>query len=174
MLINRIFDPGQWQIIIVSTFSPILAIVTPTEGFLLALVIAFGFNIFCGMRADGVSIVRCVNFKWAKVKNALAELLLYTLICYVMYGIVISCNDYKEAIFVIKILTYIFSYLYIVNGFKNLIIAYPKNIAFRVIYYLLRFEFTKALPTYWKPIIDRISSEIDNMEKKYGEQNKQE
>ncbi len=165
---NKIFDPSQWQIIILSTFSPLLAVITPTEGFLLALVIAFGFNVFCGMRADGVSIIRCTNFKWAKIKNALAELLLYTLICYVLYGIVVSCNDYNEALLVIKTLTYIFSYLYIVNGFKNLIKAYPKNIAFRVIYYLLRFEFTKALPTYWKPIIDRISNEIDKTDKENG------
>ena len=162
---NKIFDPSQIQLIIVSTFSPLLAALTPTEGFLLALVIAFGFNVFCGMRADGVSITRCTNFKWSKIKNALAELLLYTLICYVIYGIVISCNDYKEALLIIKTLTYIFSYLYIANGFKNLIKAYPKNIAFRVIYYLLRFELTKALPTYWRSIIDRISNELDKKDK---------
>ncbi|WP_236707617.1 hypothetical protein [Bacteroides cellulosilyticus] len=43
------------------------------------------FNIWCGMRADGVSIVRCQNFKWSKFKNALAELLLYLVIIEVVF-----------------------------------------------------------------------------------------
>ena len=151
-----LLDSSQIRQIGVTIFSAILAFATPTEGFVLALVIAFGFNIFCGMRADGVSVVRC--------KNALLEMLLYIVIVYVMYGIMVSCNDNTEALFVIKMLTYIFCYVYICNSFKNLIKAYPKNVAFRVIYYVLRFEFAKALPSYWKPIIDRLNNEFDKKE----------
>lgn len=91
-------------------------------------------------------------------------MLLYIVIVYVMYGIMVSCNDNTEALFVIKMLTYIFCYVYICNSFKNLIKAYPKNVAFRVIYYILRFEFAKALPSYWKPIIDRLNNEFDKKE----------
>lgn len=152
------------QIQQVAVVSAILAWATPTEGFLLALVIAFGFNIFCGMQADGVSIIRCKNFSGSKFKNALVELLLYVFITYVMYGIMIGCNDNNESIFVIKMLTYIFCYVYIRNGFKNLVKAYPKNIAFRVIYYILRFEFAKALPSYWKPILERLDKEFEKSE----------
>ena len=159
-----LLDSSQIRQIGVTIFSAILAFATPTEGFVLALVIAFGFNIFCGMRADGVSVVRCKNFSASKFKNALLEMLLYTVIVYVMYGIMVSCNDNTEALFVIKMLTYIFCYVYICNSFKNLIKAYPKNVAFRVIYYVLRFEFAKALPSYWKPIIDRLNNEFDKKE----------
>lgn len=159
-----LLDSSQIRQIVVTISSAILAFATPTEGFVLALVIAFGFNIFCGMRADGVSIVRCKNFSASKFKDALLEMLLYIVIVYVMYGIMASCNDNTEALFVIKMLTYIFCYVYICNSFKNLIKAYPKNVAFRVIYYILRFEFTKALPSYWKPILERLNQEFDKKE----------
>lgn len=159
-----LLDSSQIRQIVVAISSAILAFATPTEGFILALVIAFGFNIFCGMRADGVSIVRCKNFSASKFKNALLEMLLYIVIVYVMYGIMVSCNDNTEALFVIKMLTYIFCYVYICNSFKNLIKAYPKNVTFRVIYYILRLEFAKALPSYWKPILERLNQEFDKKE----------
>ena len=76
-----------------------------------------------------------------------------------------GCHDDSQALFVIKMFTYIFCYVYVRNAFKNLVKAYPKNVAFRVIYYILRFEFTKALPGYWKPILERLNDEIDKHEK---------
>lgn len=159
-----LLDSSQIRQIVVTIFSAILAFATPTEGFVLALVIAFGFNIFCGMRADGVSVVRCKNFSASKFVNAILEMSLYLTIDYVIYGIMIGCNDGNEASFVIKMLTYIFCYVYLCNALKNLIKAYPKNVAFRVIYYILRFEFAKALPSYWKPILERLNQEFDKKE----------
>lgn len=159
-----LLDSSQIRQIGVTIFSAILAFATPTECFVLALVIAFGFNIFCGMRADGVSVVRCKNFSASKFKNAILEMLLYVAIVYVIYGIMLGCNDGTEALFAIKMLTYIFCYVYVCNAFKNLIKAYPKNISFRVIYYILRFEFAKALPSYWKPILERLNQEFDKKE----------
>ena len=43
----------QLRLMLVSAISPILAFLTPTSGFITALVFMFGFNIICGMRADG-------------------------------------------------------------------------------------------------------------------------
>lgn len=54
-----------------STVSPLFGYVTPTKGFVYALVVMFAFNIWAGMRADGVAIVRCKNFSFRKFKNAL-------------------------------------------------------------------------------------------------------
>lgn len=163
---TRTFEFEQIRLIIISAFSSLLAILTPTEGFVVALVIGFGFNIFCGMRADGISITRCKNFSWNKAQKAIFELTLYFTIIYVIYSIVYACGDKKEATFAAKILTYIFDYAYICNGFKNLIIAYPKNVIFRVVYHLIRFEIMKALPGYWKPIIDRLNNEFDKQNNK--------
>lgn len=71
------------------------------------------------MRADGVSVVRCKNFSASKFVNAILEMLLYLAIDYVIYGIMIGCNDGNEALFVIKMLTYIFCYVYLCNAFKT-------------------------------------------------------
>ena len=134
---NKMIEFEQVRLVIISAISSLLAILTPTGGFVVALVIGFGFNIFCGMRADGVSIVRCKNFSWTKAQRAILELALYFTIIYAIYSIVYACGDKKEAVFAAKILTYIFDYAYICNGFKNLIITYPKNVIFRVIYHLI-------------------------------------
>jgi hypothetical protein len=158
---NRLLEIERIRLILISALSSLLAILTPTKGFVLAMIIGFGFNLFCGMRADGVSIKRCVNFSWAKARGAIFELLLYFTILYVIYSIVYACGDEKESVFAAKILTYIFDYAYVCNGFKNLVVAYPKNITYRVIYHLIRFELMKALPGYWKPIIERLNNEFD-------------
>lgn len=137
----------------------------PTKGFVLALVVTFAFNCFCGMRADGVSIARCTNFKFSKFKNALVEILLYLVIIEMVFTIMASCGDNKAALVTAKSMTYVFIYVYLQNSFKNLVKAYPRKMALRVIYHLLRFEFTRALPSYLKPIIERVEKEIEKNEK---------
>lgn len=42
--------------IAISTVSSLFGYVTPTKGFIYALVAMFAFNIWTGMRADGVAI----------------------------------------------------------------------------------------------------------------------
>jgi len=163
---DRLFTLDQIRLISVSTLSPVLAYLTPTGNFLAALIIMFSFNIWCGMRADGVSIVRCVNFKWSKFKNALFELLLYLFIIEMMYTIMNLIGEEGNSILLIKSFTVVFLYVYLQNAFKNLVIAYPKKKAFRIIYHLIRFEFRRAMPSHVQGVIDRIENEIDKEEKK--------
>lgn len=127
-----------------------------------ALVIMFAFNIWAGMRADGVIIRRCKNFKFSKFKNALAELLLYVTIIHVIYSVMLQCGDNEAAKVVIKSLTYVFMYVYLQNAFRNLIKAYPTKVALRIIYHVIRLEFTRVLPGYWQPIIERYQREHDS------------
>jgi hypothetical protein len=68
-------DWEHLRMVSASAISPVLAYYTPTKRFLLAL--AFAFNIYAGMKADGVSFTCCENFSFGKFKNALAELVLY-------------------------------------------------------------------------------------------------
>lgn len=126
-----------------------------------ALIIMFAFNIWAGMRADGVAIKDCKRFSFRKFKNALAELLLYVTIIHVIYSVMLQCGDNEAAMIVIKSLTYVFMYVYLQNAFRNLIVAYPKKIALRIIYHVIRLEFTRALPSYWQPIIERFQAETD-------------
>lgn len=160
---ERIFSTEQTRLFIVSSSSSVLAFFTPTHGFTLALLVMFIFNIICGMRADGVSINRkCRNFSMRKFRDALVEFILYISIIYVMFSVMTSIGDRTEAVIVVKTLTYIFMYVYIQNAFKNLITAYPTNIAFRIIYYAIRFEITKAVPSHVQKIIERYEKHNDN------------
>ena len=156
------FNWEQWRIITVSAVSPVLGYLTPTKGFVFALVIMFAFNIWAGMRADGVAIFRCKNFSFKKFKNALFELFLYLCIVESIFSIMKNCGDDKAAIVVVKSLTYVFMYVYLQNAFRNLIKAYPTKVALRIIYHVIRLEFTRVLPGYWQPIIERYQREHDN------------
>lgn len=150
----------QWRIIVISTVSPVLGYLTPTKGFIYALVVMFAFNIWAGMRADGVAIVRCKNFSFRKFKNALCELLLYLFIVEAIFVIMKNCGDDQAAIVVVKTLTYVFMYVYLQNAFRNLIVAYPKELALRIIYHVIRLEFARALPSHLQPIIERLEKEF--------------
>ena len=170
---ERIFNWEQWRIIAISTVSPLFGYLTPTKGFVYALVVMFAFNIWAGMRADGVAIMRCKNFSFWKFKNALCEFLLYLFIVEAIFVIMKNCGDENAAVIVVKSLTYVFMYVYLQNAFRNLIIAYPRNLALRIIYHVIRLEFTRALPSHLQPIIDRLEKEFgddpDKNNKKKGE-----
>jgi hypothetical protein len=156
------FNFENMRIILVTSFSPILGYFTPTKGFVFSLVMMFSFNIWAGMRADGVSIVRCKNFSFRKFKNALCELILYLFIVETIFIIMKNCGDEKASIIVVKSLTYVFMYVYLQNAFRNLIKAYPTKVTLRIIYHVIRLEFTRVLPGYWQPIIERYQREHDN------------
>ena len=158
-MMDKIFNWEQWRIIAVSAVSPVLAFLTPTKGFVFALVIMFAFNVWAGMRADGVSVVRCRNFSFRKFKNALAELLLYLIISETIYSIMMGCGDDTAALIAMKSLTYVFMYVYVQNAFRNLIHAYPANKALRIIYHVIRFEFKRALPENVQKIVERVERE---------------
>lgn len=156
------FNFENMRVILVTSFSPILGYFTPTKGFVFSLVMMFSFNIWAGMRADGVSIVRCKNFSFRKFKNALCELILYLFIVETIFIIMKNCGDEKASIIVVKSLTYVFMYVYLQNAFRNLIKAYPTKVVLRIIYHVIRLEFTRVLPGYWQPIIERYQREHDN------------
>ena len=99
------------RLLFVSVGSSIMGLLTPTKDFLLSLVILFAFNIFCGMRADNITIKRCKNFTFKKFSNALIELLLYIMIIQVVYNVMYLCGDKEIAIVIVKSITYIYMYV---------------------------------------------------------------
>lgn len=146
----------QIRLLIVSTCSPILAFLTPTSGFITALVFMFAFNIICGMRADGVSvsIKGAHRFSIFKFVSALQEFLLYIIIIVVIFSAVTNVGDKDAAIMCAKTITYVFMYVYLCNGFRNLCITYPKNKGFKLIYYIIRFEFKRLMGEHASKIIE--------------------
>lgn len=158
-LTNNSLAREQLRLIFVATLSPIAGFYTPLKGFLLALVCMFGFNIWCGMRADGVVITRCKNFSMKKFKQSLIELLLYLLIITVIYTVMTLVGDKDTALVVVKSLTYVFMYVYLQNAFRNLILAYPERTAFHMVYHIIRLEFKRALPEHIKEVVERCEKE---------------
>lgn len=150
----------QVRLLVVGALSSILAYLTPTMGFIIALALTFAFNVIAGMRADGITIIRCSNFSIRKFKEALIELLLYTSIVWLVFTLMEKMGDMDAAIITAKTITYICVYVYLCNGFKNLIKAYPTKKALRIIYYMLRLEFKRALPANVQEIVDRVDLEI--------------
>ena len=153
------FNIEQIRIIAVSMITTVLGYISPTNGYVISLIIMFALNIFAGMRADGVSVVRCKNFSVRKFKNSLVEFLLYLLIIETIFTVMHSCGDGDAALIAVKSVTYVFVYVYAQNALKNLIYAYPDIIALRILYHAVRFEFKRALPSYIKPIVERIEAE---------------
>ena len=47
---NSILNYEQLRLIVVGAMSSLLAIITPTKGFMVALILMAGFNIWAGMR----------------------------------------------------------------------------------------------------------------------------
>lgn len=150
----RIFE--QIRMILATILGLLFSVFTDSKHFILALVISFAFNIWAGMRSDGVSVTRCTKFSLSKFWKACIEFYVYVGIIYIIQGIMYSAGDKEEALVVIKTITYVFCYVYIQNGFKNVIIAYPTSKALRIIYHVIRFEFIRALPSNVQEIIERI------------------
>ena len=79
-----------------------------------------------------------------------------------MQSILFSLGDKEAAKIVIKTISYVFVYVYCQNGLKNMILSYPKNKAYRIIYHIIRFEFTRALPSNVQEIIKRVNKDLDD------------
>lgn len=150
----------QLRLIVVTALSILLSVIAPTKGLIIALMIMCGWNIWCGMRADGVIIHTCKNFSKKKFVGALKELLLYIAIIYLIRSVTWLCGDNSEGMYAIKTLTYVFMYVYLQQSFKNLIIAYPHNIAIWMIYLFIRLEFNKMAPGYLKPLLEQYDNHL--------------
>ena len=151
--------PQMWSVVL----SAIVAAVDPTKGFIVAILIAGFFNIWCGMRSDGVTIINCKKFRWSKFKNALAEL--FMLLCVVeMIAIIChSMGDEEIKVYACKVVGWFIVYCYLVNGLKNLCKAYPKSKALWLIYLFIHLDFRRFIH------IDEIMEKYENhLNNNYG------
>lgn len=162
---DRFVNAEYIRMVFVTAFSSALSFLTPTKGCFYSLIIAFAFNIWAGMRADGVAIVRCKNFSGSKIKNAAFEMLLYLAIIEIIFSIMALMGDNEAALIAAKTLTYVFIYVYFQNSFRNLIRAYPKKKALRIIYHVVRLEFSRAMPNHVQEVIDRIDNDYKEEKK---------
>ena len=135
--------------------APVFAAIMPTNKFVVALILVASFNIWAGMRADGVVIFRCKKFSMKKLRGALVELILYIVILWLIHGVVWLCGDGTAAVYATKVLTYVIMYVYLQNAFKNLVIAYPRNKGLWIIYLVIRLEIKRLMPEHITELIER-------------------
>lgn len=151
----NIFTLEQIRRLFVGLLSSIAACVAPTKGFVLALTIAWAFNVWCGMRADGVVNFRCKNWSWRKFSYSLIELIAFLTVIELVAVVTYSCGDAAAGLYACKTINYIFVWSCFENGLKNLCKAHPTTKALWIVYLFVRLEFTKVL---------RIDSIIDMYE----------
>lgn len=150
--------------------STILAIVAPTGSFLAALTLGCMFNVWAGMRADGVSVIRCRNFSWDKFLRAIIEYGVILTVIELIRAVMFLCGDVSESLYPVKTLTYTAFYIYLQNALKNLVKAYPNNKMLWVLYLFVRCEWRKMIPTN----IDALMAQYDkHVEKQKDEKQDQ-
>jgi len=133
--------PKLWNFLLCTT----LAAVTPTVPFVTAVVVAAFFNVWCGMRADGVVNIRCKNFSWRKFVYALMELIAFLFVIETIAMVCHSMGDIEVKQYACKTAAYLIIYCYLDNGMKNLCKAYPKTRGLWYIYLFVHLDFKRLL-----------------------------
>lgn len=149
--------------VFVSMASVFLSVFPYTSNFILALLMLYGFNVFCGMCADGITIRNCKQFRIKKFRASLIELFIYVLIVKVVHNSVMLCDSESTAMYAARVITLILCYVYLRNSFRNLVVTYPMNIGYRIIYYTISLEFTKIMPEKLNEIIKREEERQERM-----------
>lgn len=170
MMINN-FMPEQIRAIGTLLLSTLAAIVCPTASMMGALTIACMFNVWCGMRADGVSVIRCHRFSWGKFAKAMYEFVLILMVIELVRGIMFLCGDDETSIYPVKVLTYAISIYYLQNAMKNLVKAYPESKALWIVYLCIRFEWKRALPGNVAEKIEQYKQHTENERSRKNEDN---
>ncbi len=154
---------------LIATFTAVAAYFDNTITFMIALVLAFLFNILAGFRADEVKIkiVRIIppkllqNFQGNKFKDSLMELFLIVCVTYLLKGIMDLMKQPDSSIYAVQILTWIALYAYFRNGLRNLVKVYPKNKWIRIVYHLIAFKFRELAGSDISDIVEKVEKEME-------------
>lgn len=133
------------RLLVTVVFGMITGAVASTGGLVFALSLAWIFNMWCGMRADGITIITCKNFSWGKFLRAVTEFILLLCILELIAIITYVCGDPDIGFFACKTLNYAFIVMYLENSLKNLTKAYPKNKKIWIVYLFIRLDFKRIL-----------------------------
>lgn len=152
MKMERLHRLERWYAVLqgalITSGAAIAAFFDSTSGYLLALAVAFIFNIFAGFRADEVKVkiqrlippILLTNFNGNKFKDSLIELFLIFAITYVLKALIDLMHYNDQSSYVVQVLVWIAIYYYVRNGLRNLAIVYPKVKWIRMLYSLIAFK----------------------------------
>lgn len=114
------------------------SIVAPVKDILIALFLAFVFNIIIGIATD-IHVNRA-KFNIKKAFNAITQLAFYAMCVIFLDIFTLRVNEPTLGLTAAKWLTIIVAYFYATNTFKNAKELWPKSKAIRFIYELLSTE----------------------------------
>lgn len=101
-------------------------------------------NLLCGLVAG--MLVKDERFEFRKALRCLVEVAIYVVIVASVFNIGDVMKDTKEALYVVKVVTYVMSYFYAENILKNLVLLFPGSRTFAFFHYWISLEFIKHVP----------------------------
>ena len=123
----------------------LLSIITDYQYAFVALIVGFTLNFLMGMGAD-VNDADKENFCMKKATNGFKLLMFYVITIFCIVGMTYRDPEVSEQI--IRFLTYIVSYFYLTNTFRNAKIIFPGNKSIEFIYSFLSTEAFYRLKDY--------------------------
>lgn len=163
-MIDNVITSENVRRLFIVTCAQIAAFLSPVGGSIGCVVLFSMFNIWAGMRADGVCVVsaRIERFSWSKISKAFTELTAMLAIIVLITIAMTMQKDQTAMQVIVKTFSYLVSYYYFQNSLKNLIIVYPKNVAVRVLYHFIRLEFKNAFPANVRKAMETAEKEIQD------------
>ena len=132
------------KISIAAVIGAVFAKLEPIHNAMFVLIFIFIADIFIGMLAG--MICRSERFRFPKFAMAVIYLVMYLLIVTCIFVIGHKMDDAAQALFVIKTITYVFTYFYVANILKNLRALFPDNQPIAFLEYIVHLEILKKVP----------------------------
>lgn len=132
------------KIIFTTAFGCLITFLEPVYNPIMVLAYVFVADIFFGIMVD--LIINDDRLRLKKFILSVAFLALYTSIIASTYVIGKLMGDEKEALYLVKSLTYVFILFYVSNTFRNLKLLFPHNKPIAFLYYIFGLQILKKLP----------------------------
>ena len=132
------------KVTIVAILGSIYSYLEPIYNPMKVLAFVFFADIVAGILVDLIQNNDRIRIK--KLLIAVAFLALYFCIIASTYVIGEHLGDVNEALFIVKTLTYVFSYFYISNTLRNIKVLAPNNKPIAFLDYFLGLQIVKRLP----------------------------
>jgi len=136
----------NWDIIktaVAAFFGACIATLQPVHNAMLLLLIFAACDILFGILAGLIAARERFSFK--KFILAAGYLLVYLGIVVMVYAVGKYQDDTQEALYVVKVITYVFIYFYSSNILKNLHLLMPDNPVIRFLDYFIGLQFTRKV-----------------------------
>lgn len=130
--------------IIVVSLSSLMAYLSPINGILFAVTLAFVLNFIAGYLSG--MLVNKEDFNFKKAFSCFSEACVFVVFVAAVFTIGEHMDNASEALVSISIVTHVVLYFYAVNVFKNLKRLFPNSQWIAFCYWLISFEFMKKVP----------------------------